>query len=89
MLDTLTTAQPTGEPLGLLLALLLAALVALDPEGALALGTRLNLAILTEIANVRLYVLAWRTHSRLARDMAAMGVQLPPFRFVRIQDRQG
>ena len=37
--------------------------------------------------NLRLHFASWMIWRRLRRDFRAMGIELPPFKFVPIQDR--
>ena len=52
---------------------------------------RLTLALATEYTNLRLYIFARVMYWKMRRTFKASplpGFELPPFRFVRIQDRQ-
>jgi hypothetical protein len=72
------------------LALLLA-LAYLFPAEATEALERLMLALATEYANLRLYIFARVTYWKMRRTFNASplpGFELPPFRFVRIQDRK-
>jgi hypothetical protein len=70
-----------------LLVLIVAA--AVFPTEALYLASRLALEVETEYANLRLYIFARIVYWKMQRSFGHQkAFPLPPFKFVRIQDRK-
>lgn len=73
---------------GLVVVMALMVLAALYPKDAQDAAYALVVFMQLELMNLRLYVMQRRMHHKLSKDMKKhWGVELPPFKFVRIQDR--
>ena len=75
---------------GVVLVLGMGVLACLFPREAAALSEMVCMWVRLEILNARLYIQQRRLHAQLAKSMKdAWGVEPPPFKFVRLQDRGG
>lgn len=69
--------------------LTLTALVALFPNEAMDFSLWLWFEFRVAILNARLMVAEWLIYRKLRRDFAKYGIEIPPFKFVPLQQRDG
>ena len=67
--------------------LTLTALVALFPREAMAFSLWIYLQVMLSYLNARLFVTEWLVYRRLRRDFGKYGIELPPFTFTPLQER--
>ncbi len=66
----------------------LAALVILFPKDALLLPLWVEAQVKLHYVNAKTFWYAWRMHSKLKKDFAALGWPVPPFKFIPIWERE-
>lgn len=68
--------------------LFLAALVVLFPKDALLLPLWIEAQVKLHYINAKTFWCAWTLHRKLAKDFAALGWPVPPFKYTPIWDRE-
>jgi len=66
----------------------LAALAILFPKDALLLPLWVEAQVKLHYVNAKTFWHAWRMHSKLKKDFAALGWPVPPFKFIPIWERE-